>query len=193
MPLNEMRLNHVLCPKSLPTPIIHESLQTPIIQYRGPCVIKSRISGLHPIVILQNRFICFQTKRFLDVTLNDHLYSKLMCLFVGSEFLVLHRRLCTPRHFHGLSPLELCLTKNTGSFTRGGVYPHLLLPDTSFPLLFHLSVQLCWTSSNNTEPTQSNTKHIVDYNHTLTTIQCDVLVHMQCNVPFHVISCHMYD
>ena len=28
--------------------------------------------------------------------LNDHLYTKLMCLFVGSEFLGSHRRLCPP-------------------------------------------------------------------------------------------------
>ena len=46
----------------------------------------------------------------------------------------------------------------TGSFTRGGVYPYLLLPDK--PL--YSTVQLCWTSSHLIEPTQSNTKRSVD-------------------------------
>ena len=112
--------------------------------------------------------------------------------FVCNEFLVSHRKLRTPRHFYGLSPLELCLTTNTGSFTRGGVYPYLLLPDTTFLLLFHVTVQLYWTSSNDTEPTQSNTKCSVDYNHSHL-IQCDVPVYMQCNASLHVISCHMYN
>ena len=97
------------------------------------------------------------------------------------------------RHFHGISLSELCLTKNTKSFTQGGVYPSLLLPDTSFPLPFHLTVRLCWTLSSGIEPTQLNTKHIVDYNHALTPIHCDVLMHMQRNAPLHIISCHMYN
>ena len=113
--------------------------------------------------------------------------------FCGNRILVSHRRLRTPRHFHGLSLLELCLTTTNGYFTRKGVYPYFLLPDTSFLLPFHLTVRLCWTLSNGTEPTQSNTKRSVDYNHVLTPIQCDVLVHMQCNAPLHVISCHMYN
>ena len=75
--------------------------------------------------------------------------------FVGSEFLVSHLRLRTPRHFHGLSLLKLCLTKNTESFTRGSVYPCLLLPDTSFP--FYTTVRLCWTSFNGTESTHQIT------------------------------------
>ena len=33
------------------------------------------------------------------------LYSKFMCLFVDSGFLVSHRKLRKPRHFYGLSPL----------------------------------------------------------------------------------------
>ena len=38
--------------------------------------------------------------------LNDHLYTKLMCILWGNKFLVSHRRLHKPKHFHGLSPLE---------------------------------------------------------------------------------------
>ena len=104
-----------------------------------------------------------------------------------------HRRLRTPRHFHGHSPLELCPTTNNESFTRWGIYPCLLLPDTSFLLPFHLTMRLYWTSSNSTEPTQSNIKRSVNYNHALTPIQCDVPVHMQCNASLHVISCDMYN
>ena len=92
---------------------------------------------------------------------NDHLYTKFMYLFVGSEYLVSHRRFRTPRHFYGLSPLELCLTTINGSFTQGGVYPCLLLPDTSF--LYHIiqpcdSVRLC--PLDRAHPI--NTKHSVD-------------------------------
>ena len=54
-------------------------------------------------------------------------------------------------------------------------------------------MQLCSMSSNSTEPTQSNIKRNVDYNHVLTPIQCDVPIYMQCNAPLHVISCHMYN
>ena len=134
-----------------------------------------------------NSFV-FKLKAFWMLHLNDHLYTKLMCLLWAVNFL------CRmSKHFHGLSQLELCLTKNTGSFTRGGVYPSLILLNTSFPLPFHLTVRLCWTSSNGTEPTQSNGKCSVDHNHALTPIQCGVLVHMQCNAPLHVISCYMYN
>ena len=58
--------------------------------------------------------------------------------FVGSEFLVSHCRLRTPRHFYGLSPLEICLTTLT-SLSLGEV-SCLLLPDTSF--LYHF-IQPC--------------------------------------------------
>ena len=112
---------------------------------------------------------------------------------MSSEFLVSHRRLRTPKDFHGLSPLEICITTNTGSFTRWGIYPCLILLDTYFLLPFHVTVQPYWTSSNGTKPTQSITKRSVDYNHALTPIQCDVLVHMQCNASLHVISCPMYN
>ena len=34
---------------------------------------------------------------------------------------------------------------------------------------------------------------LILFNHALTPIPCDVSVHMQCNAPLHVISCHMYN
>ena len=64
-----------------------------------------------------------------------------------------------------------------------------------FSLRNYSTMRLCWTSSHLNEPTQSNTKRSVDFffNHALTPIQCDVPVHMQCNAPLYVISCHMYN
>ena len=39
------------------------------------------------MIILQNKFICFRTKAFWMLLLNNHLYIfKTMCLFVGNEF-----------------------------------------------------------------------------------------------------------
>ena len=113
------------------------------------------------MIILQNNLFVFKPKTFWMLHINDHLYTKLMCLFVGSEFLVLHSRLRSPRHFYCLSPLELCLTTVEGSFTRGGVYPYFLIPDT-FSLPLYSTVRLCWILSHLTEPTQLNTKCNVD-------------------------------
>ena len=104
---NEMRFNHVPCLESLPTlitPVLTDSYHTML----SPCVIKSIISGLHRMIIYKTNSFVFKPKAFL--MLQDHLYTKLMCLFVGSEFLVSHHRLHTLRHFYGLSLLELCLT-----------------------------------------------------------------------------------
>ena len=138
-----MRLNHVPCPESLPTPIIPESLSTPITQCRGPCVIKSIISRLHSMIILQNKFICFKPKGFWMLHLNDHLYTKLMCLFVGSEFLVSHRRLRTPRHFYGLSQLELCLITLTGLSPEWVSIPTCYYPtQVFFTILFNCATLL---------------------------------------------------
>ena len=62
------------------------------------------------------------------------------------------------------------------------------------PHVFHCyaTVQLCWTLSNGNEPTHQSPSIVIDHNHALTPIQCDVPVHMQCNAPLHVISCHIY-
>ena len=116
-----------------------------------------------------------------------------MCLFVGSEFLVSHRRIRTPRYFYGLSLLELCLIITNESLTRWGVYPCLLLPDTSFlyPIIQSCdSVGLRPTCLPNQTP---NAVLIFFFNHALTPINYDVPVYMQCNAPLHVISCHIYN
>ena len=69
----------------------------------------------------------------------------------------------------------------------------LSITQHKFSLPLYSIVQLCWTSSHLTKPAQSITKRSVDYSHALTLIQCDVLVYMQCNAPFHILSCHMYN
>ena len=77
-----------------------------------------------------------------------------------------------------------------GSFTRGGVYPCFLLPNTSFFLPLYSTVRLCWTLSHLIEPTQSNTKHNVDsstmHSHPFNAMslayamQCAMLYHATC-------------
>ena len=74
--------------------------------------------------------------------------------FVGNEFLVSHHRLRTPKHFHGLSPLELCLTTNIESFIRGGIYLCLLLPDTYF--LYHFIQPCDFVGRHSTVPSPPN-------------------------------------
>ena len=69
--------------------------------------------------------------------LNDHLYSK-SCIFLWvANFQGLTAGFAS---FSTLSQAfivgYICITKNIRDFTRGGIYPHLLLPDTYFH--FHL-------------------------------------------------------
>ena len=124
--------------------------------------------------------------------LNDHLYSK-SCVFLW----VANFRGLTAG-FTNLSTLSwvftvghICITKNTGAFTRGVSIPTCYYPTHNF--IFIYTMLSCWTLSHRTESTQSNTKCSVYYNHALMPIQCDVPVHMQCNAPLHVISCHMHN
>ena len=90
------------------------------------------------MIILQNKFICFQTKTFWMLHLNDNLYSK-PCVFL---WVANFRGLTTS--FASLPTLSrvftvghICITIHNGAFTRGGIYPCLLLPNTYFH--FHLS------------------------------------------------------
>ena len=96
-------------------------------------------------------------------------------------------------YFHGLPPLEICITTGTESFTRGGVYPCLLLLDTYFH--FHVSNRTTLLDFVQRYPVhQSITKHSIDSYHALIPISCDVPVH-KCNAMHHYksITCHIYD
>ena len=100
---------------------------------RCQSVIKLIICGLHQMIILQQNSLVFKPKDFWMLHLNDYLYSKL-CVFLW----VANFRGLTAG-FARLSKLSwaftvrhICITKNTGAFTRGGIYPCLLLPYTYF-------------------------------------------------------------
>ena len=86
--------------------------------------------------------------------------------------------------------LSLCMNQS-GPFTRGDSNPSYYYPPHGFPC--YATVRLCWTSFNGIEPTHQSPSMVIDHNHALTPIQCDVLMHMQCNAPLHVISCHIYN
>ena len=79
------------------------------------------------------------------------------------------------------------------SFTREGIYPYLLLPDTYF--LNHF-IQQCDSFGRHltvpSPPNQSLNAMLILQPCTHTH-ECDVLVNMQCNASLHVISCHMYN
>ena len=79
----------------------------------------------------------FQTKSFLDVTPNDHLYSK-SCVFLWVEnFRGLTAGFTSlPKLSRAFTVGHICITKTNGAFTRGGVYPYLLIPDTYFHFSF---------------------------------------------------------
>ena len=129
-----MRLNHVPCLESLPTPITPKSLMTPITQCQSTCMIKSIIFGLHPIIILQNKIHLFSNQKIFGCYTSMIIIFKTMCLFMGNEFSRSHRRLRKPSYTFTIG--QICITKNTWAFTQGGIYPYLLLPDTYFH--FHL-------------------------------------------------------
>ena len=115
-----------------------KSQPTPITQCQNPCVIKSIILGLHPMIILQNKFhLFFKPKYFWMLHLNDHLYSK-SCVFL---WVANFRGLTTG--FASLPTLSraftvgcICITKTNRAFTRGGVYSYLLIPGTYFHFSF---------------------------------------------------------
>ena len=94
--------------------------------------------------------------------LNDHFIFKTMLLFVGSEFLVSHRRLHKPRHFYSLSSLETMSNHNWRVFHPRGDLSLFANTRHMFSLPLYSTVQLCWTLTHLTEPTQSNTKRNVD-------------------------------
>ena len=123
-------------PESLPTP----SYPSP---YRLlPHYAMSKCDKTHHLWITSNdhfttKIICFQTKSFWMLYLNDHLYSK-SCVLLG---VVNFRGLTTGfASLHTLSRAftvgHICITKTNGAFTQGSIYPYLLLPDTYFHFPF---------------------------------------------------------
>ena len=109
--------------------------------------------------------------------------------FVGIEFSGSHRRLCTP-------------SDTFWTFTVGVSEPVWVFHPREYPALLAITrhkflyrfVQPC--DSVGLRPTVPSPPNqtpnaVLIFNHALTPMICDVPVHMQCNAPLLVISCHM--
>ena len=124
--------------------------------------------------------------------LNDHLYSKPCVFFLGSEVLGSHRKLRSllilSRDF---SIGYIYITKNNKAFTRGGIYPYLLLPDT----YFHFHVYNRVTLLNvvplyRAHPIKHQMLIITMHSHPFHAMSpciCNAMCH------FMPIPCHIYD
>ena len=121
------------------------------------------------------------------------LYLKSMRLFVGSRFLVSHRRLRKPRHIYDLSPLGTMSDHNWRVFHPRG---DLSLIANNTRHIFSVSCNRATLLDvvPFTEPTKSNTKHSVDLP-TMHSHPWNAMfpVYMQCKMSLHVISCCMYN
>ena len=93
---------------------------------------KSVIDESHPMIILKAKVICYLNQNFLMSYSNDNFFYKTMCFLWAVNFW------CLTLGFALLPTLSRAFidgnvsTTYTGSFTRGGIYPYLLLPDTYF-------------------------------------------------------------
>ena len=96
------------------------------------------------------------------IHLHDHFIFKTMRLFMGSEFLVSHHRLCKPIHFYGLSLLGTMSDHNWWVFHPKGDLSLLSNTRHIFSLPLYSTVRLCWMLSHLTESTYSNTKRSVN-------------------------------
>ena len=136
------------------------------------------------MIILQNKFICFQTKFFWMLHLNDHFYTKLMCLFVGSKLLgVSSQALHASYTFIGFLHWTHMYNQKYPVFHPRGYLS--LLAFTQHIFSFSCMQPCDFIGHRPTIPSPpSNTKRSVDP-FQLTPMSCDVPVHMQCDVPLH--------
>ena len=93
---------------------------------------KSVIDESHPMIILKAKVICYLNQNFLMSYSNDNFFYKTMCFLWAMNFW------CLTSGFARLPTLSRAFidgnvsTTYTRSFTRGGIYPYFLLPDTYF-------------------------------------------------------------
>ena len=88
------------------------------------------IDESHPMIILKAKIICSLNQNFWMSYLNDHFFYKTMCFLWVANFRCLtagFARLLTLSRVFTVGNVS---TAYTGSFTREGIYPYLLLPDT---------------------------------------------------------------
>ena len=118
------------------------------------------------------------------------LFSKSMRLYVGSGFLVSHRRLYKPRHFYGLSLLGIMFDHNWRAFhPREDLF---LLANTRriFSLPFYLTVRLCWTLSHLPSP-PNQTPYTVLILPTMHSHPFNAMSPYICNARFHCMLYHV--
>ena len=103
----------------------------------------------------------FSNQKFFECYTSMIIYIQNSCVFCGSEFSGSHRRLRAPSDTFwtfivGVSqPVWVFHSRDNPTL--------LAITRHKFSLPFCSTVQLCWTSSNGTEPTQSSTKRSVDF------------------------------
>ena len=162
--------HHVPCTKSSLTP---SNLSPNRLLPHNAEIHKSIILGLHPMIILKNKFICFQTKSFWMLTSMIIYFQKSMCLLWVANFSGSHRRLRKPSY----------------TFTSLDVVP-FSEPAQSKPnavLIYnHANRGTLLDVVQGTVSTTHSPRMVNDNSHAYTPISCDVPVHMKCN---YAISC----
>ena len=121
---------------------------------------KSVIDGLHPMIILKQKSFVYKPKLVGCYTPNDISYTKLMCLFVGSEFSRSHHKLRTP--LNAFWTFTIGVSEPVQVFYPRENLALLAITRRKF-LPFYSTVRLYWTFSNDTKPTESITKRNVDF------------------------------
>ena len=116
-----------------------------------------------------------------------------MCLFVGSKFPRSHRKFRKPSYtFTGFHRWTHMYYKKQWGFTRGGIYPYLLLPD-----IFSFScIQPCDPVGRClTVPSPPNQTPNVVFIITMHSHPFHAMSPCICNMMFHFmpIPCHKYD
>ena len=124
MPCHEMRCDSIMYHAS----IHYRLLPHTTMSMRD----KSVIDESHPMIILTKKVICSLNQNFWMSYSNDHFLYKTMYLLWVANFRGLtagFARLLTLSRAFTVGNVS---TTYIESFTRGGIYPCLLLPDTYF-------------------------------------------------------------
>ena len=139
------------------------------------CVITSIFDEFHPMVTLKQNQV-LRNQNLLDVSPPRIILLTKHVSFVGRQiFKVSPQASHASYTFRAFIVGHICITKNTGSFTRRGIYPYLLLPDTSFHAL--RTVELRRTSFKVSVPLINHQGWCVMAPCTYTD-ECDASVHM---------------
>ena len=131
------------------SPMHHVSSLYQLPLYSSPCRLQPHIAmpmcdKIHHLWITSNYHFTKQIHFFSNQNLFGCYTSMIIYVFKTICHFCRQQILGVPSqtshaflHFHDLPRLEICITTCTGTLTRGGVYPYLLLPDTCFQ--FHVS------------------------------------------------------